>query len=112
MGVVAENADHLVVMYAGRAVERGSVSDVYAHPRHRYTSGLLKAIPRLEPPSGAQFYIPGSPPTLFARPAGCPFHPRCPWAVDVCRTVVPAEREFSPGHLAACHRPAEEPRDA
>jgi oligopeptide transport system ATP-binding protein len=105
MGVVAENADDVVVMYAGRCIERGTVAGVYASPRHPYTVGLLRAVPKLEPPTGAQFYIPGAPPTLFTRPDGCPFHPRCPRRQDVCTTVVPPEAELEDGHRTACHNP-------
>ncbi len=85
MGVVAEIADTIMVMYAGRLMERGATGDVFAHPGHPYTYGLLTAIPPLEGPRPARLAsIPGTPPLLTAMPTGCPFEPRCTYRFDKC----------------------------
>jgi oligopeptide transport system ATP-binding protein len=104
LGVVADVADRIVVMYAGRAVEQAPVRAVYHSPAHPYTEGLLASVPRLDRRRGAALApIPGSPPSLAAIPAGCPFHPRCPRAAGVCRVDRPALREPAAGHRSACH---------
>ena len=103
LGVVANMADNVLVMYAGRAVERASVDDLYDHPRHPYTAGLLGSIPSLEGSQSRLTPIKGTPPSMINMPAGCPFRPRCPLADDVCGTepaLLPTER---PEHPAACH---------
>ncbi|MCW2726518.1 MAG: peptide transporter ATP-binding protein [Frankiales bacterium] len=105
LGVVAGLADRVLVMYAGRPVEVGSVDDVYYRPRMPYTMGLLGSIPRVdERGRSALVPIEGTPPSLAALPTGCPFHPRCPMAIDLCFTSEPAlERVGGPSHAAACH---------
>ncbi|MFI1253987.1 ABC transporter ATP-binding protein [Streptomyces netropsis] len=112
LGVVAHTVDELLVMYAGRAVERGTVREVLGAPRHPYTWGLLGSMPRLtsdveEPLSP----IPGAPPSLLAPPPGCPFHPRCASVAavggDRCRTEQP---ELPAGRGAACHLTPERQR--
>jgi oligopeptide/dipeptide ABC transporter ATP-binding protein len=110
-GVVAEIADRVLVMYAGRCVEAGSVRDVFYNPQHPYTWGLLASIPA--PERGKVRRLPsieGSPPSLIGLPAGCPFSPRCAFAFDRCRVETPAaeERAGVPGHLDACWLTAEE----
>ncbi|HVU24062.1 MAG TPA: ABC transporter ATP-binding protein [Opitutus sp.] len=108
LGVVAQTADDVAVMYLGRIVERGSVRDVLRRPRHPYTQGLLRSIPSRE--AGDRLAsIPGSVPALTAIPPGCPFHPRCPHAVaGVCNVGGPPALEaLAPGHLAACVRARE-----
>jgi len=107
LGVVAGHADRVMVMYAGRVVEEGTVDDVFASPRHPYTRGLLAAVPTVSHARGALVAIPGSPPNLLDLPAGCAFHPRCPFAQDRCRAAVPALRELAPSHRAACIRAEE-----
>ena len=107
LGVVAGHADRVVVMYAGRVVEEGTVDDVFASPRHPYTRGLLAAVPTVTSARGALTPIPGSPPNLLALPEGCAFHPRCAYAQDRCRAAVPPLRELAPGHRAACIRAEE-----
>lgn len=103
MGVIAEFCDDMLVMYAGRIVERGTVSSVFGNPRHPYTASLLKAIPRISDEQGRRLLsIPGSPPDLSALPKGCAFHPRCPLAIDKCRTEVPPVFAFAPGRSSAC----------
>ena len=105
LGVVAEFADRALVMYAGRAVEAAPVPQLYADRRMPYTAGLLGSVPRLGAPRGERLVpIPGAPPSLVALPPGCPFAPRCPLAVDECRTAEPPLRDVGPGHSAACIR--------
>lgn len=89
MGVIAETADRVAVMYAGRIVEIGSVEDVIRNPVHPYTRGLMGAIPSLRPVIGPLAQIDGAMPRLNARPVGCAFNPRCPNAIDRCRTESP-----------------------
>src|ERR671929_161493 len=91
LGVVAEHCDHIQVMYAGRPVEAGDRHDIYYDAHHPYTWGLLRSIARLDAPSDERLVpINGLPPSLIFVPPGCPFHPRCPYAFDKCRTEVPA----------------------
>jgi len=93
------------VMYAGRAVETASVTDLYADRRMPYTAGLLGSVPRLAAARGERLVpIPGAPPSLVTLPPGCTFAPRCPLAVDECRTTEPELRPVAPGHAAACIR--------
>jgi oligopeptide/dipeptide ABC transporter ATP-binding protein len=108
LGVVAEMAERVLVMYAGRIVERADVHALFAQPRHPYTVGLLNSLPRLD---GAESLtpIPGSPPNLLARTPGCPFAPRCPLRRDVCDTERPPLIEIGDGRASACHFHAEVP---
>src|SRR5512144_1927197 len=103
--MVAGFADRVLVLYAGRAVEVGTVDEVYDRPRMPYTMGLLGSIPRLEATRRAALVpIGGSPPSLAALPSGCPFRPRCPLAVDTCVDTEPTLASVGPvGHRAACH---------
>lgn len=103
LAVAAEIADTVATMYAGEIVEIGPVEDVFYRPRHAYTLSLLKAAPRLSAGAEELSSIPGSPPDLIHPPAGCKFHPRCPFATDVCRTDMPALVATENGHLVACH---------
>ncbi|MFC5140851.1 ABC transporter ATP-binding protein [Actinomycetospora rhizophila] len=104
LGVVAEVADRIAVMYAGRIVEHTDAASLYAHPAHPYTRGLMDSVPRVDDVAGAPLRpIPGLPPSLSAIPNGCPFHPRCAHAQDVCTDEVPALREVGSDHRAACH---------
>ncbi|MFF8447240.1 ABC transporter ATP-binding protein [Streptomyces leeuwenhoekii] len=89
LGVVADVADRIAVMYAGRIVETAPVHDIYKAPAHPYTRGLLDSIPRLDHKGGELYAVKGLPPSLLRIPSGCPFHPRCPMVQDVCRTDVP-----------------------
>jgi peptide/nickel transport system ATP-binding protein len=106
MGVVAEMAARVIVMYAGRKVEEAPVAEIFARPRHPYTRGLLNALPVLGRPSAGDPVrleeIPGIVPALTDLPAGCRFAPRCPLATNVCRADYPPLEEKAPGHLAAC----------
>ncbi|MEU2789541.1 ABC transporter ATP-binding protein [Streptomyces sp. NPDC007100] len=103
LGVVADVADRIAVMYAGRIVETAPVRDLYRAPAHPYTRGLLDSIPRLDHKGRELYAIKGLPPSLTAIPPGCPFHPRCPKARDVCRTDRPPLFDVAPGRTSACH---------
>src|SRR6478672_6800282 len=104
LGVVAEVADEIVVMYAGRVVERAQTRDLFYDPQMPYTWGLLGSIPRLDRPRQERLHsITGSPPSLIRTPAGCKFRPRCPHAFDKCMQEPPLEnRVETPGHLDRC----------
>ncbi|MFJ5775942.1 ABC transporter ATP-binding protein [Streptomyces sp. NPDC093094] len=103
LGVVADVADHIAVMYAGRIVETAPVHGIYKSPAHPYTRGLLDSIPRLDQKGQELYAIKGLPPNLLHIPRGCAFHPRCPMARDVCRTDVPPLYEVDPERRSACH---------
>ena len=105
LGVVAGMADRVLVMYAGRAVENGSVDDVFLHPRHPYTLGLLESLPRLDSQGHERLTpITGAPPSLLHPPPGCPFHPRCRFAQPMCSEVGPELRFVGGlGQRASCH---------
>jgi oligopeptide transport system ATP-binding protein len=103
LGVVAEMAQRVIVMYAGKIVEQGTVDDIYYKPAHPYTWGLLRSIPRLDTDSKADLVpIPGTPPDLFAPPKGCAFAARCPYAMDICLEQDPEHTKISKDHSAAC----------
>ncbi|MCU0293541.1 MAG: ABC transporter ATP-binding protein [Thermoanaerobaculaceae bacterium] len=110
LGVVAEVADKVAVMYAGRIVEQASIEEMFDSPAHPYTVGLMDSIPSLEARAGELKAIKGLPPSLVALPPGCPFEPRCPLAFDLCRQVVPPPIVVGPGRESRCHI-AEEVRD-
>jgi peptide/nickel transport system ATP-binding protein len=111
LGVVAETARRVIVMYAGRKVEEAEVGELFADPLHPYTRGLMNSIPRLdllrgeEQETGRLQEIPGIVPPLFALPEGCAFAPRCPRADDKCRSERPEYEQKKPGHWAACWHP-------
>ena len=102
LSVIAELADRVAVMYAGKIVEQGPSEAVYESPGHPYTQALLKAIPRLSAERTKLSYIPGQPPDLRSPPPGCRFHPRCPYASDRCRRQEPPLVEVERGHYVAC----------
>lgn len=103
MGVVSESADRVAVMYAGRIVEAGAVTQVFAEPRHPYTAMLLRTIPRLDGPRKVALpAISGAVPDIRDWPQGCRFHPRCPLATDRCRIEAPPLAQVEPGHDTAC----------
>ncbi|QJY50345.1 ABC transporter ATP-binding protein [Pseudonocardia broussonetiae] len=102
LGVVAEVADRIAVMYAGRIVENADVHELYGNPCHPYTRSLLESIPRLDSKGTELRAIKGLPPNLTNIPSGCPFHPRCPMAVDRCREVVPPLEVLPGGRSSAC----------
>ena len=103
LGVVAEIADRVAVMYGGRVMETGSATDVYNATSHPYTSGLLRSIPRLDSPTAVQLpEIPGTPAPILSAPVGCPFHGRCPMRHDDCQGDMRLETVGEAGHLSAC----------
>ncbi len=103
LGVVARYADRVNVMYAGKIVERGTAREIYANPRHPYTLGLLRSVPRLDEPRRAKLQpIPGQPPDLSRLPSGCSFAPRCAYAIDRCREEEPGLDPVAADHLSAC----------
>jgi oligopeptide/dipeptide ABC transporter ATP-binding protein len=103
LGVVARYADRVNVMYAGRVIERGTAAEIYANPRHPYTLGLLRSVPRLDEPMRAKLDpIEGQPPDLTKLPPGCAFAPRCAYRVDRCSEVPPLVPIGAPGHMSAC----------
>jgi peptide/nickel transport system ATP-binding protein len=104
LGVVAELADEVIVMYAGKVIERCAAPRLFAEPQHPYTVGLLGSIPRLHLEQSRLAAIEGFVPDAAAFPEGCRFHPRCPFAIDKCRREIPPLAEVSAGHLAACWR--------
>ena len=104
LGVVADVADRINVMYAGRMVETANVDDIYAHPAHPYTKGLIDSIPRLDQRGQKLRAIGGLPPNLLAMPHGCAFNPRCRFAQDICRVdPVPPLLAVGPDRASACH---------
>jgi peptide/nickel transport system ATP-binding protein len=105
LSIAAELADRMITMYAGRVVEEANVNDMFYRPRHPYSVGLLRAVPRVSGPLGSVASIPGSPPDLLRLPIGCSYAPRCPYAIDECRAADPPLTPVdTPGHQAACIR--------
>ncbi|HKG57498.1 MAG TPA: oligopeptide/dipeptide ABC transporter ATP-binding protein, partial [Candidatus Limnocylindrales bacterium] len=98
-----ETCDRVLVMYAGRVAEEGPVGRVFTAPRHPYTQKLLSSFPNIRADRRTLDVIPGQPPDLRDPPPGCRFAPRCPFAMDVCREVVPPEVLFTDGVRVACH---------
>jgi oligopeptide transport system ATP-binding protein len=104
LGVVADMANDVMVMYGGKQVEYGCADDIFYRPLHPYTWGLLDSLPRHDvSEKGELCPIKGQPPSLIDIPSGCAFHPRCPHAREICRTEVPQLKEIEPGHRSACH---------
>jgi len=104
LGVVAEMADEVAVMYAGRVVERAPSAAIFDSPQHPYTLGLLGSIPKIEETRDRLLAIEGTVPPPFDLPSGCRFHPRCVFAEPACATADPPLREVERGHQAACFR--------
>jgi peptide/nickel transport system ATP-binding protein len=102
LGVVAETADDVVVMYAAKVAEHGAVEAIFNRPQHPYTWGLLGSLPRLDVDVERLAQIPGQPPSLLYPPSGCRFHPRCAYVMEICRTKVPELLPGTDGHLQAC----------
>jgi peptide/nickel transport system ATP-binding protein len=108
LGVVAEMADEVLIMYAGKVVEQASVEQIFEHPAHPYTQGLMASIPSLDTERQAPLStIEGAVPGLHQLPSGCRFHPRCPNAAAVCEEKAPEPAVIADGHRAACHFAAE-----
>ncbi|ETI67105.1 ABC transporter ATP-binding protein [Neobacillus vireti] len=102
LGVVAQVADRIAVMYAGRIVELGTRREIFYQPQHPYTKGLLQSVPRLDAEKAELVPIPGTPPDLFSPPVGCAFAARCPYAMEVCERVYPIETHISQQHQVDC----------
>ncbi|MCA9973693.1 MAG: ABC transporter ATP-binding protein [Anaerolineales bacterium] len=103
IALVAELADRVAVMYAGRIAELGSVYDIFDNPQHPYTQGLLQSVPNIKLDEREELYrMPGEPPNLTHPPAGCRFHPRCPAAMPICARLEPTLKETTPGHFVHC----------
>jgi peptide/nickel transport system ATP-binding protein len=107
IAVIAEVSDQIGVMYAGRLVELASAVEVFHHPLHPYTAGLMSAFPSIIGPKRALKTLPGEPPDLLHPPRGCRFHPRCPYATDICKQEVPEFKDLGGGHFVACYHPME-----
>jgi len=105
LGVVAEIADDVVVMYAAEVAEKGGVEQIFKKPHHPYTWGLMGSLPRLDADVERLVQIQGQPPSMLRPPTGCRFHPRCPYVMPICKEVDPALAPVSddPGHLQSCH---------
>jgi oligopeptide/dipeptide ABC transporter ATP-binding protein len=103
LGVVADVADSVAVMYAGRVVESGKVREVLGKPAHPYTLALLDSVPHVQHDGGKLHPILGSPPDMAAAPSGCAFHPRCRFATDICSASQPSPTSIAPGRYAECH---------
>jgi len=108
LGVVAEHCDDITVMYAGKVVEYGEARDIYYASHHPYTWGLLRSISRLDQEQERLQPIKGLPPSLIHVPPGCAFHPRCPYAMEICRAEVPPLLPSEGSHASACHLPLAE----
>ncbi len=102
IGVVAEVADRIAVMYAAKMAEVGTTGEVFADPKHPYTQGLLKSVPNIKLDGGELYKMGGMPPSLLHPPRGCRFHPRCPAVMDICSQEEPAFEPVSRDHLASC----------
>lgn len=108
MGVVAEVADRVMIMYAGRKVEEGPVAEIFDHPKHPYTIGLLNSVPNVDDPHFELEPIPGSLPSLQEQIQGCRFHPRCKFATEQCRQEAPPELNLGEEHTVSCWLHAKE----
>ena len=108
LGVVAEIADRVVILYSGRKVEEGSIETIFSHPLHPYTKGLMDAVPNVDEDDFDIRPIPGVFPNITEEIGGCRFHPRCPYATERCRREIPQEIELEPRHFVCCHKAAEE----
>jgi peptide/nickel transport system ATP-binding protein len=107
IAVIAEVTERIGVMYAGRMAEFASAVDIFKHPLHPYTYGLMSAFPSIIGPKRELTTLPGEPPDLISPPPGCRFHPRCPYATEICSQEVPEFRDMGSGHFAACWHPME-----
>ena len=108
LGVVAEIADRVIILYSGRKVEEGPIGTIFSRPLHPYTIGLMKAVPNVDEDDFDIQPIPGTFPNITEEIGGCRFHPRCPYATDRCRQEIPEEITVEPGHTVSCHKVAEE----
>jgi len=107
LGVIAEMADRIAVMYGGSIMEYAPASEIFRHSRNPYTQGLLRSLPYYQKRKSRFKIIPGQVPDPLNLPAGCKFHPRCDRVIDICRDVEPGFEEINPGHWSKCHRSRE-----
>jgi oligopeptide/dipeptide ABC transporter ATP-binding protein len=108
LAIVPKLCEQTAVLYLGRIAEAGPTADLLARPAHPYTLALCSAVPEVDPASRrSRIILPGDTPRAGSVPDGCPFHPRCPLAIDICRGTVPPSRDVAPGRRAACHRAEE-----
>jgi peptide/nickel transport system ATP-binding protein len=108
LSVVRHISNRVAVMYVGRVVELGETEEIFTAPRHPYTAALLSAVPEPDPRARRRrIVLQGEVANPAAPPSGCYFHPRCPHAIETCRTQAPTWEELSPGHFASCHRARE-----
>jgi peptide/nickel transport system ATP-binding protein len=107
IAVIAEVTERIGVMYAGRIVEFGTAEEIFKHPIHPYTYGLMSAFPSIIGPKRELATLPGEPPDLINPPKGCRFHPRCPFAVEICSEQDPIFEDMGGNHFAGCWRPLE-----
>ena len=110
IGLVAEIADRVVVMYAGRIAELANVSDLFKTPQHPYSQGLMKAVPNIRLKDDELYKMPGYPPNLVNPPPGCHFQPRCPAAMDICSQIAPSLKLYSEDHYVNCWLYEEQPK--
>ena len=108
LGVVAQIADRVIVLYSGSKVEEGATRQIFENPLHPYTNGLIAAVPNVDSDEFEIRPIPGTFPNITEEIGGCRFHPRCPYATERCRQEVPQALEYEPGHFVACHKVEEE----
>ena len=107
VAVIAEVTERVGVMYAGRMAEFGTSEEIFKHPLHPYTYGLMSAFPSIVGPKRELTTLPGEPPDLISPPTGCRFHPRCPFATEICSQEVPEFKDLGVNHFAACWHPME-----
>lgn len=103
LSILAETCDKIAVMYAGKIMEMGTVDHIFEHTAHPYTAKLINCFPDIKGEKVMPEGIPGAPPNMLELPGGCPFHPRCEHACDICRLQMPETIEVQPGHTVACH---------
>jgi len=103
LGIIADMADRVTVLYAGQAFENATTKALFDSPKHPYTEALLAAVPRLDQKRTLRV-IPGNIPNLIEPPPGCRFHPRCRYAIERCSNQIPVLEEAEPSHTVACHR--------
>ena len=108
LGVVAQIADRVIVLYSGSKVEEGATRQIFENPLHPYPNGLIAAVPNVDSDEFEIRPIPGTFPSITEEIGGCRFHPRCPYATERCRQEVPQALEYEPGHFVACHKVEEE----
>jgi len=104
LSILAETCDRIAIMYAGKIVETAAVDDIFGRTAHPYTKKLINCFPDISGEKRMTDGIPGIPPNMLKVPGGCPFHPRCDRAIDICREAIPEQAEANPGHLVSCHR--------